>query len=193
MKTTVFDHNSCGRCGGEGRINAFSHVYGGVCFSCKGAGFHLTRHGKADRARWLKARDEIALRTVAEVQVGDHVRLPSDNKYAIVKAVTLTGESGVSHFKDSTGEWIKDPTPCVTLQYDRKVMDMALASCPSLPPDMLYRDGININVTAEIYIHPDSALRNPERDATGKYPLVARMPKPADYVTPIKARKVKQS
>ena len=198
MKVTVFDHTECGRCSGKGLITAFSHVLGGVCFSCKGTGFHLTRHGKADRARWLKARDEVCLRTVADVQVGDHVRLPSDNKYAIVKALTVqTGPSGISHMNQATGEWIADETPRVSLQYDRKVMDLALASCPSVPRDMVYRDGVNINATAEIYIHPDSPLRNPVRDETDdsgktpKRPLVARMPRPADFVTPVRRRKVK--
>lgn len=29
---------SCGRCSGQGRIRAFSHVLGGVCLKCHGTG-----------------------------------------------------------------------------------------------------------------------------------------------------------
>lgn len=29
----------CSRCSGAGRIGAFSHVAGGVCFACGGSGF----------------------------------------------------------------------------------------------------------------------------------------------------------
>lgn len=30
---------ACGRCHGSGRIGAFAHVSGGVCFACGGDGF----------------------------------------------------------------------------------------------------------------------------------------------------------
>ena len=40
-----FEKNTCGRCNGVGRINAYSHVYGGVCFGCGGSGTKLTRRG----------------------------------------------------------------------------------------------------------------------------------------------------
>jgi hypothetical protein len=33
----------CYKCGGRGRINAFSHVSGGTCFACGGAGVRRTR------------------------------------------------------------------------------------------------------------------------------------------------------
>ncbi len=44
----------CGRCGGKGRIDAFSHVLGGVCFGCNGHGVQFTtvatlrKHAKAE-------------------------------------------------------------------------------------------------------------------------------------------------
>lgn len=33
----------CGKCGGRGRINAFSHVSRGTCFACGGAGVRRMR------------------------------------------------------------------------------------------------------------------------------------------------------
>src|SRR5215472_4802223 len=200
-RTTVFDHNECYKCGGTGYISAFSHVWGGGCFPCEGRGFKLTRHGKADAARYRAAIDEASLRKVADVQVGDHVKLTGDNKYAIVKAITPKGTSGASHLNQATGEWVKDETPVVEIQLDRKVIDLVLAGT-SVPRDMVVHDGYNVPVTMEIYIHPDSELRNPqgERRATGKvnskgnpvtrwYPTNPRMPKPEAFVTPKRTRK----
>lgn len=33
----------CSRCRGNGRLNAFSHVIGGVCFKCGGTGTQATK------------------------------------------------------------------------------------------------------------------------------------------------------
>ena len=33
----------CRRCGGEGRIEAFSHIMGGICFRCWGRGVELSK------------------------------------------------------------------------------------------------------------------------------------------------------
>ena len=201
-KTTVFEHNQCGKCDGSGYIRAFSHVAGGTCFSCHGRGYHLTRHGKADVARYRAAVDTAALRKVADVQVGDHVKLPGDNKYAIVKALTDRGQCGGSYLNQATGEWVKNETPYVEITLDRKVIDLALYGS-SVPGDMILRDGYNVAVTTDIYIHPDSELRNPqgERRATGKlsksgkpitrwFPTNPVMPKPEAFVTPKRTRKV---
>jgi hypothetical protein len=32
----------CGKCGGRGRINAFSHISHGTCFACGGSGVRLS-------------------------------------------------------------------------------------------------------------------------------------------------------
>lgn len=37
-QTTQAGRVTCGRCGGDGRLVAFSHVKGGVCFQCEGLG-----------------------------------------------------------------------------------------------------------------------------------------------------------
>ena len=180
VKTTVFDHSECGKCGGTGFIDAFRHIANGTCFSCRGVGYHLTRHGKADYARWRQAVDATALRKVSEVRVGDHVKLPADNRYAIVRVIQTDFEP--------TGTRI-------TLEYNRRVIDLALASCPSLPRDMIYHDGGTMSPDSAIYIHPDTQLRNPEGQLVdapkgGKVwrPVNPRMPKPEQFVTPIRRR-----
>jgi hypothetical protein len=42
-----YEMSECARCGGEGRINAYGHVHGGVCFGCHGGGRVYTRTGAA--------------------------------------------------------------------------------------------------------------------------------------------------
>jgi len=61
-----FEKNTCGRCNGVGRINAYSHVYGGVCFGCNGVGTKLTRKGAAAR----KAYDAAMTIEASELKVG---------------------------------------------------------------------------------------------------------------------------
>ena len=204
MKTTVFDHNECGRCGGVGHFNCWSHIYGGTCFRCHGNGFVLTRHGKADAARYRKAIDAATLHPITDVQVGDHVKLPSDSRYAIVKAIGERMPDTSRYLDQKTGEYKAGPDT-IEITLDRKVTDLALASVPSIPRDMVQHDGYRLSVTTEIHIHPDSQLRNPEGErvtvkvkANGKpvtrwQPTNPRFPKAADFVTPIKARKPREA
>ena len=54
MKIT-FDKVTCSRCNGAGRFRAFSHVHGGACFRCGGAGATLTKKGAAARDIYRQA------------------------------------------------------------------------------------------------------------------------------------------
>ena len=54
MKIT-FDKVTCSRCNGAGRFRAFSHVYGGACFRCGGAGHTLTKKGAAAKDIYRQA------------------------------------------------------------------------------------------------------------------------------------------
>ena len=54
MKIT-FDKVTCSRCNGAGRFRAFSHVYGGACFRCGGAGHTLTKKGAAAQSIFRQA------------------------------------------------------------------------------------------------------------------------------------------
>ena len=47
-----FDSRECQRCGGEGRIRAYSGIYGGICFGCNGNKMRLTRKGTAAAKRF---------------------------------------------------------------------------------------------------------------------------------------------
>lgn len=73
---------TCGRCGGSGRIPGFSHVVGGVCFTCDGAG-HFVRtvaaksRSEAERARRERARagrEVLAAERVAEANAATAAR-----------------------------------------------------------------------------------------------------------------------
>ncbi len=45
----------CGKCGGTGTLNAFLHIQGGQCFTCKGEG-HFVISDRAMQARKRKAK-----------------------------------------------------------------------------------------------------------------------------------------
>ena len=51
----TFDKVTCSRCNGAGHFNAYSHVYGGVCFRCGGAGATLTKKGAAAKDIYRQA------------------------------------------------------------------------------------------------------------------------------------------
>ena len=65
-----FDARQCGRCLGKGRILGFSHVQGGVCFSCGGSGNHLTANGKRARVAYFTAIEY----PVTDLAVGARIR-----------------------------------------------------------------------------------------------------------------------
>lgn len=67
---TKLESNPCSRCGGEGKLTHFGHVYGGICFKCNGAKKVFTKRGFAAN-QYL-----ITLRSVRAdtLKVGDLVR-----------------------------------------------------------------------------------------------------------------------
>lgn len=67
-KTPVFENDTCGRCGGTGRM-PYS-VYSGRCFRCHGRGFLLTKRGAAANAHLEALRSVPA----SSLKVGDVVR-----------------------------------------------------------------------------------------------------------------------
>ena len=67
-KTLLFENDGqCWRCGGNGRIAAFSGIYGGICFRCHGAGAKLTKRGRAAQD-FLNA---LRQRRAGDFKVGD--------------------------------------------------------------------------------------------------------------------------
>jgi len=60
-----FETSECSRCGGAGRITAYSGIYGGICFGCNGAKSRLTRKGAAAAKRFDTAM-KISVADLAE-------------------------------------------------------------------------------------------------------------------------------
>jgi DnaJ-class molecular chaperone len=48
----------CFKCGGKGKIEAFSHIENGDCFQCGGTGRLMTREQRAQRAKEIAAKHE---------------------------------------------------------------------------------------------------------------------------------------
>lgn len=63
------ERETCSRCGGGGYFRAFSHIYGGRCFKCSGAGVVLTRAGSKIATMLLDAQ-RVGL---ADLKVGEVV------------------------------------------------------------------------------------------------------------------------
>ena len=91
-----FEKNTCGRCNGERRIKAFGHVYGGICFGCRGVGTKLTRSG----AYAKRAYDKAMSIPTSELEVDmivwdtDHRRkIASINPSTTHRATTTNGEN----------------------------------------------------------------------------------------------------
>lgn len=97
---------TCTRCDGHGRIDAYGNVYGGVCFGCGGAG---ARHPKgkvgqlaADYANAVRAARTTILSTWVTIaadgtrtydtaaSVGDQVRLHNDQPWRTVAEIRHT-------------------------------------------------------------------------------------------------------
>lgn len=67
----VFETVPCGRCGGEGRLEMFRHVAGGVCARCSGSRVQLSRAGAAAHRAYEKAISERCGKWGYEIEVGD--------------------------------------------------------------------------------------------------------------------------
>jgi hypothetical protein len=68
MGTPIFEHATCGRCGGSGKYS-FNMMDGTRCYGCNGAGYVLTKRGAAAQA-FLNA---LRSKPVEELKVGDMV------------------------------------------------------------------------------------------------------------------------
>jgi len=61
----------CRRCDGKGSIEFYSHVGGGKCFSCQGAGEVITPACAKAQEAWDAAAHEAATVHILDVKVGD--------------------------------------------------------------------------------------------------------------------------
>lgn len=67
-KKLLFEHVACGRCGGSGSYS-YCSMYGSRCFGCNGAGYKLTKRGRAAQ----NFLDDLRSKPAGEVKVGDLV------------------------------------------------------------------------------------------------------------------------
>ena len=49
--TKYYEDNVCPKCYGQGYINGYEHIEGGVCFLCGGTGNYTTHWKETDRTR----------------------------------------------------------------------------------------------------------------------------------------------
>lgn len=124
----VFESAPCYKCDGAGRIDAFSHVLGGVCFACGGTGHKLTARGKRCYQRWREALDAVALRLAAEVRAGDAVKLPGYDMRRYYRVAAVEPNCETVTFRFTLEVTVGGPLP--------------------------YRsDSFGVELTAQVYIH----------------------------------------
>lgn len=161
----IFDSVACSRCGGNPAAwSRFGHVANGKCLKCGGGLFNFTKHGRRDYDRWRAAVDALTVKPLAELKVGDHVRVGDMPRYVEVVAI------GAPHANSWT---IRDG-----VRHENLVVDITLAReifFPSMLP------GIPGYKSAEV-----QAQAGP--GATVRIWPGSPLPAPQDYVTPKKPR-----
>lgn len=78
MATPLFEHTTCGRCGGSGRYS-YNQIDGDRCFGCHGTGFALTRRGNAAQAFFT----EMLTVRAGDVTVGMRVNDRMGRKFTV--------------------------------------------------------------------------------------------------------------
>ncbi len=115
----TFEKDTCHRCIGTGRLAAYSHVHGGVCFKCNGSGSLYTpasRKAKAIVDEVIVQRTKIA---VTDVVVGQLIRPRPAQPKARVIAIGEDRENGAAIVD---GVRIPMIFRTLTLQYADKVV-----------------------------------------------------------------------
>ena len=105
----------CGKCGGKGILNAFLHVAGGRCYTCKGVGHFVTTKAretaKAHKAAAARASEEARLAPIlaaAEISRSDAATDPrvGPKTRARVVAHPAFASQTASHL----AKWDADPS-----------------------------------------------------------------------------------
>lgn len=99
----IYDTVECYRCEGNGRLNAYAHVHGGVCFKCNGTGSTLTPKGRAAKKRVDEVQKRVCMKAASEVKPGDRVYL-SGKFTTVVEVKTTLGRGGVTGNDPESGE-----------------------------------------------------------------------------------------
>ncbi len=89
-----FDTTECTRCNGEGRIDIYRHVAGGVCAKCTGSGRMLSRSGAAANRAYERELTVRLGRKALDLQVGDVIENFEGSRGDLVQAIEYR-DSGV--------------------------------------------------------------------------------------------------
>ena len=107
----------CPKCLGKGHIYGFSHVAGGVCFTCNGSRYVFTRRGRHDYDAWRAAVDALVIRPVTDLTPGCSVQLPGFSRY--YQVATIEGPIALSYGSIVNGELV--PAQGYRLTFTRPV------------------------------------------------------------------------
>jgi len=94
----AFEHTDCSRCGGSGRYS-FNMIDGSMCYGCRGAGYQLTKRGRAAQQLYV----QLMSKPLAELVPGDVIRVQGYKGFhelAAVGRLELRPDP-----KSSTGMW----------------------------------------------------------------------------------------
>jgi hypothetical protein len=87
---------TCGKCNGIGRIDVYSHVLGGVCFSCDGRGHREVKRVSKPSVRYLVSAVE---RDTGKRITPFALRARSEAQALRIARTTLAG--GTGYFPES--------------------------------------------------------------------------------------------
>lgn len=93
IRSISYETSECARCGGEGRINAYGHVYGGQCFGCNGSGRVLTSKGRAASKKAHAWKAEHTAVAVTDLAVNDRIYVTNMRSQRVAVTVTRVGLS----------------------------------------------------------------------------------------------------
>jgi hypothetical protein len=124
-----FETKTCGRCNGKGRINAYSMVYGGVCFGCNGGGSKLTRKGAVAR----KAYDAAMTIEASELEVGMVIwDTGMDGKDRRRKIASISPDLAITFTHDNNYTRIMTATTKVRMALNSTNSHLAIAALAKL-------------------------------------------------------------
>lgn len=140
-KTPIFEHKTCGRCGGSGNYS-YCQMHGTTCFKCGGTGLELTRRGYAAQAHY---RALLSV-TLGDLSLGDVVLFEDIGRSYWIKineirrgnesrTIELNGDrmagwlevGGVS-FSGKTGGWVAPAASKVRKKHPAEVLQAARAA-----------------------------------------------------------------
>lgn len=128
IKGIVFETTECTRCGGTGRYGPPS-VAGGVCFSCAGKKYKLTKKGERASKEYSRLMDERTSVPLSELSEGDVIWANASGwagfkpidypyKWRTIKNISEARVAAHSITKDEDGNEVRTPCYNVTVTFE---------------------------------------------------------------------------